>query len=79
MRTIRTHALYLHQGERLHPKLAYAVPDAVADGLVSIGAAAVVEGEGDIALPHLAWDPKTVAAGTVTPAPLVHPQGVSQP
>jgi hypothetical protein len=75
MKTIRTATLYLHQGERLHPRLVYAVPDAVADGLVALGLATVVEAEADIALPHLAWDSATVAAASVSPAPLVHPQG----
>jgi hypothetical protein len=75
MKTIRTTTLYLHQGERLHPRLAYAVPDAVADGLVAVGVATVVEAGPDIALPHLAWDSATVAASSVSPAPLVHPLG----
>ena len=74
MKTIRTVTLYLHQGERLHPKLAYAVPDTVADGLVALGMAAAVDGEADIALPHLTWDAGTVAAEAVTPAPLEQTQ-----
>jgi hypothetical protein len=78
MKTIQTTTLYLHQGERLHPRLAYAVPNAVADGLVALGLATVVEEEPDIALPHLTWDSATIAAAQVSPAPLVNPLGGAQ-
>lgn len=74
MKNIRVSAPYLHQGERLHPKLVYAVPDEVAEGMAALGLAAIVDEAADMPMPWLTWEADTVAAGAVAPAPLGHEQ-----
>lgn len=70
---IQTVQPYRHQGELLHPKLVYAVPEAVAEGLVGLGLAARSAQDADVELPFLTWD-DVVASSGVQPAPIVSDQ-----
>ncbi len=74
---IRVRAPYLHQGVRMHPKLIYAVPVAVHDGMLALGLADATHEERDEACPHLTWDAGTrlLTGGTLAPAPLTHKEG----
>lgn len=74
MKIVRTNTVYRHQGQTLSPKLVYALPDAVADGLVSLGFAAYEQAAADLTLDGLTWDPGTGRGAVVSPDPLTHRQ-----
>lgn len=59
MKTIKLNSVYMHQGQKMSPKLVYGVDDAVADGLVGLGLAAYVKGEPDLTLDGMTWDKAT--------------------
>ena len=76
MKSIRMNVVYLHDGQKLSPKLVYGVPDAVADGFVAIGVAIPEKAEPDLTLEYLSWDIGTVRSDVVTPEPLDNEQEV---
>jgi hypothetical protein len=73
---IRTVAPYKHQGQNLHPKLVYKVPQAMGDFLVGNGLAASSSDDVDIDLSELPWDTSITMyqGGTVAPSPVVSAQ-----
>ena len=71
MKNIRTGSVYMHDGQKFSPKLVYAVPDAVADGLVGLGIAAYAKEAADLSFENLAWDPKTRRVNDVAPDALI--------
>ena len=74
MKTIKVLQPYLHQGAALHPKLAYSMPDDVADGLVALGLAEYSVEAPDLTYSALTWEAGTQRADQIQPAPIVHPQ-----
>ncbi len=74
MKTIKVSTIYLHQGHKLSPKLAYGVPDAVANGMVRLGLAQHVSEPADLTLDGLTWDADTKRADKVQPDDLTHEQ-----
>ena len=74
--SIRTAQPYRHQGELLHPKLAYGVPTDVAAGMEALGLAARVDEPADVELPLLTWD-VVGSVGTVSPDPITQPGSIA--
>jgi len=74
MKNIKVSTVYMHQGQKMSPKLVYAVPDAVADGLVSLGLAALSNDDADLSLDGLTWDSGTVRHDAVVPDIIISDQ-----
>jgi hypothetical protein len=74
VKTIRANVVYMHDGQKLSPKLVYALPDDVADGLVSVGVAVHVDDAPDLTLAGMAWDAATERGSDLTPDPIVQDQ-----
>lgn len=65
---------YMHDGQRLHPKLAYTLPPGMGEKLVALGLFAESEDPADVDLSHVAWDADTRRADHVSPSPLTNAQ-----
>lgn len=56
MTVVRLTTEYIHQGNLLHPKLAYDLPCDVAQGMITMGLASIEDGNADVTMPLLTWD-----------------------
>ncbi|MFN7817786.1 MAG: hypothetical protein ACK5OQ_16275 [Burkholderiales bacterium] len=74
MKTIKLNSVYMHQGQKMSPKLVYSVDDAVADGLVGLGLAELtLTAQADLTLDGLTWESGTALyAAPVLPKVLAH-------
>lgn len=69
---------YIHDGQRLHPKLSYALPTGMGERMVDLGLFDYVDGTPDIDLSAMPWDDGTVRGSQLTPDPLNHVQDMGE-